>query len=490
MKTLVKLYLLLMHCLTLPSCMGQTTEPPALIQTQYLKEDLRLFRTALEEAHPGLYTHSSKARMDSAFNQVSQSITRPLSQQEFYKLLTPVVTMIGCGHVKFMVKNKEDIKFPFHQNKLFPVKLYFSKNGVFAWKSYTGDDVIPAGAEIISINKKPIQEVVDQLMAYNSFADGATETGKYLELNNYFSGYYSTFIEETDSYVVEYKNAAGNRESTKVDGVPYTVVNESIKKDLKHLQENQLALKFLKNGTALLTLKTFWFESKESSFEKFLEESFREINKRGVSSLIIDIRNNEGGKDSYGSLLYSYLTDKPYEYYTKVTTNTNKKFSFSEHAYTPWFFGIYRQVLSKKDGEYHWKYHSNLKRQKPQKDNYKGKVYILTNGHSFSVTSEFASIAHHHKRATFIGEETGGGYTTNNSGFFAIVDLPHSNLVLGIPLWKYHQAVNNPARQHRGVVPDHEVVPTIADLLAGKDPVLETALQLTNQAPVKISSNH
>ncbi|WP_207504361.1 S41 family peptidase [Telluribacter humicola] len=485
----MKLYLLLMFCLTLPSCMGQATEPPTQIPTEYLKEDLKLFRTALEEAHPGLYTHTSKAKMDSAFNQAAQSITRPFSQQEFYKLLTPIVTMIGCGHVKFMVKNKEDIKFPFHQNTLLPLKLYFTKKGVFAWKNYSGRELMPAGAEIISINKKPIGEIVNQLFDYVTFADGATETGKYLELTNYFSGYYSTFIEETPSYAVEYKDAAGNIKTAQLDGAEYDVVNKGIQSDLKHLQENQLALKFLENGTALLTLKTFWFESKESSFEKFLEESFKEINKRGVSSLIIDVRNNEGGMDSYGSLLYSYLTDKPYDYYTKVTTNTSKKFSFSEHAYTPWFFGIYRQILSKKDGEYRWKYHSNLKRQKPQKDSYKGKVYVLTNGHSFSATSEFASIAHYHKRATFIGEETGGGYTTNNSGFFVIVDLPRTNLVLGIPLWRYHQAVNNPALQHRGVIPDHEVVPTIADLLAGKDPALETALQLVNQAPVKISSN-
>jgi C-terminal processing protease CtpA/Prc len=225
-------------------------------------------------------------------------------------------------------------------------------------------------------------------------------------------------------------------------------------------------------------LKSFWFEDKSINFEKFLDQAFQQIRDKNVKSLIIDVRNNEGGKDSYGALLYSYLAGQPFRYYTKITINTDKNFTFSDQAYTPWFFGIYRMLLSKKEGEYIWKYHNNIKLQKPQKEPFKGKVIILINGHSFSVTSEFASIAHHHGRATFVGEETGGGFHSNNSGFFIIVNLPNSNLVLGIPLWKYHQAVENHHLTHRGVVPDHQIKVSVEDLIQEKDPVLEAAILL------------
>jgi C-terminal processing protease CtpA/Prc len=110
--------------------------------------------------------------------------------------------------------------------------------------------------------------------------------------------------------------------------------------------------------------------------------------------------------------------------------------------------------------------------QKPKKNSYSGKVYILINGGSFSVTSEFASVAHYLKRAKFIGEETGGGYYGDNSGTFVIVTLPYSRMNIGIPMLAYYTAVKNYPFKDRGIIPDYEVNPVIEDIMMKKDTVL------------------
>lgn len=48
--------------------------------------------------------------------------------------------------------------------------------------------------------------------------------------------------------------------------------------------------------------------------------------------------------------------------------------------------------------------------QQPSEPHSSGKVLVLMNGGSFSTTCEFRSNLPYRKRATFVGEEAGGGY--------------------------------------------------------------------------------
>ena len=83
------------------------------------------------------------------------------------------------------------------------------------------------------------------------------------------------------------------------------------------------------------------------------------------------------------------------------------------------------------------------------------------------------------KRATFIGEETGGGYYGNNSGMQTIVTLPNSKMRVRVPMYEYWNAVPGYDGKRRGTVPDHLTPSTVANLLHGVDAQLELALKLT-----------
>ena len=134
-----------------------------------------------------------------------------------------------------------------------------------------------------------------------------------------------------------------------------------------------------------------------------------------------------------------------------------------------------------KDGKYHWISHPNWGINQPSKPTFTGKVFILINGVSFSTTSEFLSQAHFNKRATFIGEESGGGYYGNTSGYVPLVTLPNTKVGIFLPLVTYYMAVNGYKAAAHGVVPDHPVKYTIEELLAGKDKEIEIALKLARR---------
>jgi hypothetical protein len=75
----------------------------------------------------------------------------------------------------------------------------------------------------------------------------------------------------------------------------------------------------------------------------------------------------------------------------------------------------------------------------------------------------------------FFGEECGSGYYGNTSGFMVLATLPATRLQVRVPLVLYTMAVDGYPKD-RGIVPDFPVTPTVEDLLAGRDVVMERAL--------------
>ncbi|MBO0858584.1 MAG: hypothetical protein J2P21_08985 [Chloracidobacterium sp.] len=98
---------------------------------------------------------------------------------------------------------------------------------------------------------------------------------------------------------------------------------------------------------------------------------------------------------------------------------------------------------------------------------------VLISGRTFSTAADFCAVAHHLKRATFIGEETGGAYYGNNSGDILILTLPNSKARVGVPLYEYWNAVPGYDGKRRGTRPDLQVETTAANLLRGVDEQLD-----------------
>jgi len=176
--------------------------------------------------------------------------------------------------------------------------------------------------------------------------------------------------------------------------------------------------------------------------------------------------------------LLSYLLDKPFKYYDELTINS-REFTFHKYAKLP---DIPADVVERQtNGKYRVLNHPNLGVQQPSKPTFTGKVLILINGDSFSTTAEFSSHAHFHKRAEFIGDESGGAYYGNTSGVVPALTLPNTKLIVYVPLVSYHLAVSGYKAATHGVIPEHPIHYSIEDLLEGTDKELALALELARK---------
>jgi C-terminal processing protease CtpA/Prc len=340
--------------------------------------------------------------------------------------------------------------------------------------SYLPGSTLAPATEIVSINGKSIDKLIKVLFE-NIFADGRVVSSKYEELNNFFAGYYATFIGPANKFTVGYIGANGKKETTILPSINKSkITNEALSNDT-------FSITYPSAGIALLRIPVFEDEGKRPSYSDFLANTFKEIKGKKISSLIIDLRDNEGGTDAFGFKLYSYLTTKPFRYYDHFTVVTNKPYSFAEYAQFPPGIDVLKKTLVKVNNEYHFIHKDGLSLLQPQPDAFTGKVYILQNGYSFSVTSEFCSIAKDNGRAVTIGDENGGTFQGNNSGAFALVQLPNTKIGLDIPLLGYYMHLQHPHPSAHGIPADYNIIPSIKDVLQKKDVVLEQALRIANE---------
>lgn len=121
-----------------------------------------------------------------------------------------------------------------------------------------------------------------------------------------------------------------------------------------------------------------------------------------------------------------------------------------------------------------------IKPLKPSNPYFKGKIYILVNGGTFSAASDFVAMMKSAELATIVGVETGGGLHGNTSMGSTYVTLPNSQMIVSIPLVRHQLNIREDLPLGRGVIPDLKVDQSPDDLLKGVDTQMELLLSLLN----------
>lgn len=453
-----------------------------------LKEDYTVLQSALEEAHPGIYRYITKEKFDALFDSLKSEIRSEKTEIEFFRFISPIIAQIRCGHTSISLSNNYR-KYMTEQSKYFPLQLKFISNKAYVLKSFSQEEIIPAGSEIISINQKKISEIIEMIFKMIP-SDGNIQSAKYRRLDEEFSELYYQFINPSDSFKIKYIPFFDNLAKNEVLlAKPWEEIKK-YKSSYMDRQKEPLKFEIMDNSNvAVMTIVTFIpriIKNNYGDFYRFIDSTFTLLKEKNIKNLIIDVRGNNGGDVHYFSTVLSKFIDKPYRIVERIDVPT-PKYSFLKYTQQGFFFNLINSlayVKNEKTGRYDLKgkagWHQLIN---PQEPRFLGRIYMLIDGWSFSAASDFCAIAHSnaHDKITFIGEETGGAYYGNNSGDWIKLKLPNTQIQVNIPMRNYLLAVSDYPYPDRGVIPDFEVIPDIEDILSNKDTQLEFALNIFRQ---------
>jgi hypothetical protein len=449
-----------------PSAPAKVSEP---VPPEKLREDFRILRQALEEGHPGIYRYTAKAELNDRFKQVEKVLDRPMNVYEFYRIVAPAVAALKCGHTGVRVNPDLDKGKP-----VLPLVVRLLDGKVYVLRDLSSMQPSLLGKEIRGVNGLEGGRIVQRLLAAVA-GDGDVQTARLRRIGGVnFNRELIDLLGLESPYAVTFWDAKQGRERTvRLEGIAAAKLQESRPND-------SAVLTFFDEGKiANLKILRFGGTANKKDLRVFFRDCFNEIDSKKSGALIIDVRDNGGGADDLGKLLLSFLIDEPFQYYEDLVLN-GLRFSFQK--YTDQKRELPAEMMERQpNGKYRLVKHPNWGIQQPSKPTFSGKVYILINGNSFSTTAEFLSHVHARKRATFIGEESGGGYYGNTSGPGALLTLPNTKLQAYVPLMTYYMAVRGYKATSHGVVPDHPVTYTIEELIQGKDKELSLALELARK---------
>ena len=484
------------------------------IPAAFLLKDLDELYARLQKDHPFLYRYISKEELEFKLDSIKKTIREPLSSKEFYPKVLFWVSQVRQGHLSASLpplkyskqeKNIRDkIKFPINQ-----FDYYIENNKLFIKKNASKDSIISLGSEIVSIDNENVESMLTNYKTLFA-SDGFNTTFKNRLLADRFSGFYNRNHDSKDSLTLELKlkdelkimkikkyfitNFKSKQDSLKhIDSINnFKKISKKLKKEIlnklkiqherKNLYaynkyENEFAreLKFKENATAYLKINSFALPQ----YKKFYKEVFRKIDSAKTQNLIIDVRKNGGGNPKDIAELCSYLIDKPF--YLVENAKLTSKFALLKPAYGNqnflsklfnFSYGFYAVLFKTKKVNNEFEYVMERKENQPKTNNFKGKIYIITSGMSFSATSIFASFMDGEKRATFVGEESGGDYNGTVAGRYYYYTLPNSKIKVNIGLMEVKTQYNQDIIG-RGKLPDIELQSTLEEILTKKDREVE-----------------
>lgn len=462
------------------------------LPVETLRLDFDLFRQGMEKYHTGLYWYTTKAKFDAAFDQALAKIDHPMDVFEFHRLLAPLVALSREDHCNIHLP--EEAHAYFLEQPLFPFSVQFLDQKMYLILNGSKIDEDLSRHQVESINGVKVEGLVQQLG--NLFAsDGYAKAVKYSDLNGMgFAQYYYYQFGAVGEFKIDFypdgKGSPGISRTVEAQTLKQFRKTHAARKPAAKPPEKQETLEFkiLSDNVAYLGIHTFSTSQYKDNkvhrkYRKFLKTTFKAIDDKGIEHLIIDVSQNGGGNEGNENRLFSYLGEN-YQKYHSVNAKVGKirLDNGVDPAIKAKTFGFFEgKLLNKRQADGSYARRPNIgyglmAYKKEPKTKYGGNVYVMISPVTYSGGSEFASMVYTRKRGKFYGEETGGGYQGNTSGYSFELELPHSGIEVIVPALKFHMNVAGlPAGSP--VVPHQKVIPTIDQFLAGEDVVVNAILE-------------
>ena len=460
------------------------------IGKQKLQNDLEILYQGLDKFHSGMYWYTPKDSVDDAFKKVKSLINKDMNVLEFHKLIAPLVALSREDHTDIYLPNS--VKEKINKESIFiPLTIVFLGTKLYCVKNGSNrQGLLIEGKEIESINgEKPIDIVkkIGSLFA----SDGYIKTVKYSDLEGFdFSKYYFYYYGNIKKVTIKFKELDNPiiMESLKIENIIKNLRSRNVNKKVPKKKE-LLEFKILNETTAYLGLHSFSNsdikkETKEKSLKKFLKTSFKTISDNNITNLIIDVSENGGGTEGNEGIVYSYIGNN-YQKYKKVRAKTQKAVLDNgiDKPIILKTFGFLERIFENKkmaDGSLErrqWIGYGLMAYKKEPKHKFSGKVYVIISPITYSGASEFCNMVYSNGKATFVGQEAGGGYYGNTSGYSDKLILPNSKIEIDIPALQFIMNVEQKLPFGSGVIPDYKVIPTFEQYVNNVNAPLEYILK-------------
>ncbi len=444
--------------------------------------DLDYLVSRLYEVHPMPFRYTEESR----FLQEVHEARALLSSREGYSITKEELYFILQRVAASLLDIHTFISRPTMQlDSIFPLQIRIIEGKIFNLGSYDDNHHIPTGAEILSISGVSSDVIVSET---KKLMGTPMSEAAFRDIESLFIVYVDRLFSLNDPYIIEYSYQG----QINVESVPAL---EAIPPALRTREEavDSYVIETSDMSVPVLVLNRF-FDDGDRSFFPYVREFFKEHSE--ASWVIIDARGNSGGSLTWGEYVLGHLTNlrtiqrSSDKFFRVSDTSTDKmKYELHNRYYhlgvprfmwnwrVHWLFRETRhigRVVYGKSGDMVETGPLVWRNPVDRRYRYDGESILLIDEKTGSAAVSFAAMFKSGEVGTIIGRET--AHPDSYSGELTWHMLPESGLVFGLPI-SYVIAARG-IDDGRGVLPDHEVIFSLEDIISRRDLDLELALEL------------
>jgi hypothetical protein len=460
-----------------PAQEGKTYSPEAV------REDFATLYRNLEASAYDLFIHTDKTEFDAEYERLLGTITGPMTALEASRLFQSFVVLARISHCTIQFPVEAFQEWYRSGGRFFPFDLTFDGKRAFIVFDWSQTDGIDGGDEPLTVHGMNIDEFMERLFRLvpgeNDYAKRAL-----LEVGGIWPQYWYSFggfgagpvrIRKKNGRVVEL-------EVSGIDIERYRALRDSATgleltkegREFRFIED----IAYLRPGTFLNLSSNDLSEQEtfdKTEFISFIDSVFTVIAATKPDNLILDLRGNTGGSNTFSDPMIAYLADRPFREASSIhfrTSRITKEFwrDFDDPAAAD----LKHQIMTREDGE-RWSEEGGFTQPRSDSLRFEGSVFALIDRFSLSQAAVVASVIQDFGFGTLIGEET--SYIPSSCAAVHTFDLPHTQMQVVYP--KACGVRPNGDESPHGVIPDREVK---EDYFSEGDEILQAALEIIRES--------
>jgi hypothetical protein len=466
-------------------------KPAKKYAPEALMSDARVARQTLEDCHPALTWYEPAEKVALAFDGLQGGLTDSLTEAQFRLRMAKALATIRCGHTSVRpsrAASKYARKHP-PREPVFPlqVKVWGGDSMVVLANAHRADSVLVRGTTIQTIQGRTIAQILDTLCQYIS-TDGYHRNFAWQLISNNFPAWYKSVFGLAGEYRIGYTHLSGasgtavikdfdprgadsGRRQSQARRPP---VPDSLRSSPPPRTATGRFTIDTARSLAIMDINSF----STSGQQRFFRKSFATLHRLGIQHLVLELRENGGGKINNSTKLTRYLASQPFRVADTVAAKS-LKYPYPGRLREGLLYKVQALFVTRRmaDGQLHYRRYETKYFQPLKKHHFNGKVFIITGGFTFSASNLFITPLKGQPNVTIVGEETGGGAYGNSAINIPELVLPNTRVRMRLPL--YRMVINSKApHDGRGIQPDVAVPPGSRYLSNRQDPKMLKVYEL------------
>lgn len=423
-----------------------STLPPLTLAQQ--ETELAVLRQALTELHPGLHLYIDPEALDAAFAEARGGFAPGATALDLYADLLPVVAAVGDTHTRLSLSDEVRDALG---DTLFPLDLVVVGDRLWVDPRAHRGPV----RELISVEGRPADTLLAELRARVG-SDGHALARKDAALDTGAGVLLTALLGARETWTLETRPAGGEPRTEVLAGVRWTRRPEADAPRRHPFVD--------RSAGRIEVVPVAGFAGGDGGSRRAAARMRRRG--RRADALVLDLRDDGGGRTLSLLELWGAFAERPLRpYVLGWTRRADHGWPSAAPGELP--EGAPAEAFRAGPGDL---YPPVV----PDPDGVRVPVVVVVDGTTGSSASDLAWFFQSEGRGALVGSETASGRWLQSCERSELVILRESWLLLSVPLIAL--ATSDTEGRGHGVVPEHAVAPTIDDLAAGRDVVLERAL--------------